>query len=92
MREDFFIGLSTLVEDEEERQSFRNTYLRAPALAAFERGETKRTQDVFVKLPNEETGRYVRVEMNLVSTPDSGDVTGDPDSPRYHGADHFQPD
>ena len=76
VREDFFIGLSTLVEDEEERQSFRNTYLRAPALAAFERGETKRTQDVFVKLPNEGTGRYVRVEMNLVSTPDSGDVTG----------------
>ena len=38
VREDFFIGLSTLVEDEEERQSFRNTYLRASALAAFERG------------------------------------------------------
>lgn len=76
IREDFFNGMSGLIEDEEERQVFRDTYLRAPSLAAFERGETVKTQDVFVQLPGEEAGRYVRFEMKMVSTPDSGDVTG----------------
>lgn len=75
-REMFFTGLSEFVVDDEERQAFRNIYLRTPALAAFERGETKQIQEVFIKLPNEDIGRYVRFEMDMVSTPDSGDVTG----------------
>ena len=32
--------------------------------------------DFFVQFPDEETGRYVRFEMSMVSTPDSDDVTG----------------
>ncbi len=64
-----------MVEDE-ERQVFLNTYLGGPALAAYERGETKQVKNFFVMLPNEEIGRYVKVEMSMVSTPDSGDVTG----------------
>ena len=76
VREAFFTGLSNLVVDEDERAVFRGTYLRAPSLAAFERGETKQVKSFFVQLPNEDTGRYVRFEMNMVSAPDSGDVTG----------------
>lgn len=76
VREAFFDGLSTLVVDENERRVFRDTYLREPSLAAFQRGETKQVKNFFVQLPNEDTGRYVQIEMNMVSTPDSGDVTG----------------
>ena len=76
VRETFFTGLSALVVEDEERQVFLNTYLGGPALAAYERGETKQVKNFFVMLPNEEIGRYVKVEMSMVSTPDSGDVTG----------------
>lgn len=76
VREDFFTCLAGLIVDEAERQLFRDTYLRAPALAAFGRGETVKTQNAFVMLPGEALGRYVRFDMKMVSTPDSGDVTG----------------
>ena len=76
VREDFFTGLSGLIVEEEDRKNFRNTFLRAPSLAAFERGETVKIQEVYVQLPGEESGRYVKFEMKMVATPDSGDVTG----------------
>lgn len=75
-REKFFIGLSSLITDDTERQEFLNTYLRSPALAAFARGETKRIKSFFVQLLNEDIGRYVTIEMNLLSAPDSGDTIG----------------
>ena len=76
VREAFFTGLSTLIVDDKQRQIFCSTYLRVPALAAYERDETKQMNDFFVQFPDEETGRYVRFEMSMVSTPDSDDVTG----------------
>ena len=33
-------------------------------------------RDFFVRLPKEKRGRYVRFKVNLVETPDTGDVTG----------------
>ena len=47
-----------------------------PARAAFERNETERIMECFVQFPKEDKGRYVQVEMNMVSTPDTGDITG----------------
>ena len=76
MREDFFSGLSSLVVDEEERRKFLDIYLNKPALEAFQRGDVERRLECFMRPPKEETGRYVQVNMNLVATPDSGDVTG----------------
>ena len=76
VREEFFTGVGSLIVDEEERRDFYGRYLNKPTLDAFRRGETKQQQEYFIKLPNEEKGRYVCIEMNLVSTPDSGDVTG----------------
>lgn len=76
VREAFFTGLSTFIVDDDERRIFLDAYLRRPALEAFERGETKQINDFFVQLPNEENGRYIKFEMNMVSTPDSGDITG----------------
>ena len=76
VREDFFIGLAGLVEDEEERKRFLDIYLNEPALEAFRRGDVERRLECFMRPPKEDTGRYVQVNMNLVATPDSGDVTG----------------
>ncbi len=75
-REQFFLGLSSLVVDPQERQTFCATYLGDPALAAYQRGDTEQQMTCFIKLPQEAQGRYVEINMNLVTTPDSGDVTG----------------
>ncbi|MBC8569576.1 PAS domain-containing protein [Oscillospiraceae bacterium NSJ-54] len=76
VREAFFTGLASLIVDDAERQQFLGTYLNAPAMAAFQRNDTEQIIKCFVKLPKEEQGRYVQFKVNLVETPDTGDVTG----------------
>lgn len=76
VREEFFQGISGLVVDERERRAFRRTFLNAPTLAAYKRKDTELIQKCFVKLPKETYGRYVQFKVNLVETPDSGDITG----------------
>ena len=76
VREEFFLGMSSLIVEEDERNEFLNMYLNKPALKAFEQGETEQKLSCFVKLPKESRGRYVQIIVNLVATPDSGDVTG----------------
>lgn len=75
-REDFFTSIAGLVVDERDRQKFLDTYLNAPALAAFERNDTEQILNCFIKLPKETKGRYVQFKVNLVAAPDTGDVTG----------------
>ena len=76
VREEFFKGISTLVVDEKERQKFLDTYLNGPTMAAFRRNDTEQILKCFIKIPKEEKGRYVQFTVNLVETPDTGDVTG----------------
>jgi PAS domain S-box-containing protein len=76
VREEFFEGLSLLIPDEEERRIFRETYLAEGALKAFESKDTEKVQECFIQLPGEKQGRYVEIRMNMIATPDSGDVTG----------------
>lgn len=76
IREEFFTGISSLVVDEDDRKKFLKTYLNEPSLAAFERNETELIQKCFIKLPKEEKGRYAQFKVNLVETPDTGDITG----------------
>lgn len=76
VREEFFTGLAGLIVEEEERRSFLARFLNGPARAAFERQETEQVFTCFVKLPEETKGRYVKFLMNLVETPDTGDITG----------------
>lgn len=75
-RETFFTGIASLVVDEDERQAFLNRYLNKPALEAFFRHETEQILKCFIKLPKESRGRYVQFKVNLVETPDTGDITG----------------
>lgn len=75
-REEFFRGLSGLVQGEEERQEFLDAFLNEPTLAAYNRNETELVRDFFIRLPREKQGRYVQFKVNLVETPDSGDITG----------------
>ncbi|MBU5627298.1 PAS domain-containing protein [Oscillibacter sp. MSJ-2] len=75
-REAFFTGIAGLIVNEEERQAFLGTYLNAPSLNAFARGDTERIQRSFIQLPRESKGRYAEIQMNMVETPDTGDITG----------------
>lgn len=75
-RERFFTGLAGFIVDEEERKSFLGTYRNAPSLAAFAKGETEQVQTCFVKLPGQDAGRYLQIQMNLIAEPGTGDVTG----------------
>ena len=76
MREEFFAGIAELVTDPDEKQLFLDTYLNAPTLAAFKKGDTEQIRECYVKLPKEKNGRYVQFKVNLVETPDTGGVTG----------------
>lgn len=76
VREEFFTGISGLVVEEEQRQTFLSMYLNEPALAAFHRNDTEQILDCFVKLPKDDRGRYVRFKVNLIEAPDTGDITG----------------
>lgn len=75
-RESFFTGMGSLILDEKERNLFFQHYLNGPALEEYKRGEVEQRLECFVRFPKEKRGRYVRVLMNLVSTPDTDDVTG----------------
>lgn len=75
-RDSFFTGIAGFIVKPQERRTFLDTYLSAPALEAFAAGETEKVFECFVKLPGEALGRYVRIDMNMVVTPDSGDITG----------------
>ncbi|PWM36211.1 MAG: PAS domain S-box protein [Clostridiales bacterium] len=76
VREEFFTGLSDLLPDPGERREFLETYLNAPSLEAYQKGDTELIRDCFIQLPYEKLGRYARFKVNLVETPDTGDVTG----------------
>lgn len=76
VREEFFMGIAGMIVEPGERREFLDTYLGAPALAAFRRNETEKVMECFIRLPGEELGRYVRFKMNMVVSPDNEDVTG----------------
>ena len=76
VREEFFTGVAGLVVDEDERQAFKDRYLNAPSLAAYARKQTEVVLTCFIQLPKETRGRYAQFKVNLVETPDTGDVTG----------------
>lgn len=76
VREDFFTGIGTLVVSEEERHLFYEKYLNEPSIRAFENGIKEVLMPCYVVMPDQTEGRYVQFKVNLVETPDTGDITG----------------
>lgn len=76
VREEFFLGIGTLIVNEEERKEFYSKYLNLPSKRAFENGINEVLQSCFIQLPNQSVGKYVQFKVMLVETPDTGDVTG----------------
>lgn len=75
-RDAFFTGIATLIVDEDERRDYLARFLNDPSLAAFQAGIKELEQDCFIRLPGDERGRYVKIKVNLVQDPDTGDITG----------------
>lgn len=75
-REAFFYAFSEMIEDSGDRQIFLEKFLNKPLLEAFQREETEVRQQCFIRFPGEDKGRYLQSKVNLVMTPDTGDVTG----------------
>lgn len=75
-REEFFTGIGTLVVDDKERQMFYDRYLNEPSRKAYDANVNEVVLPCFIKLPNCPEGRYVQFKVNLVETPDTGDITG----------------
>ena len=75
-REGFFTGLGTLIPDREERRQFYDRYLNEPADRAYRQGITELILPCYLTLSPGRPGRYVQFKVNLVETPDTGDITG----------------
>lgn len=75
-RDDFFRGIAGFIVDDEDRNKFFNIFLNSAVIKSYEKNETVRTFKCFVKFPNDEYGRYVEFNVNLVEEPDTGNITG----------------
>lgn len=75
-REAFFTGLSTLIVEPAQQKEFLDKYLNRPSREAFNKNKTEIVQRCFVRLPGDERGRYVQFKVNLIKSPDTGDITG----------------
>lgn len=76
VREDFFKGVGTLIPDQREREEFYGKYLNEPSLRAFNNGVKEVLMACYIELPGKKEGKYVQFQVDLVSAPDTGDVTG----------------
>lgn len=76
LREDFFKGVGTLIPDQREREEFYGKYLNEPSLRAFNNGVKEVLMACYIELPGKKEGKYVQFQVDLVSVPDTGDVTG----------------
>ncbi len=75
-REEFFTGLGTLIEKEEEREAFYARYLNEPSERAYRNGVKEVIMPCFLNLPNQKAGRYVQFKVAFAETPDTGELTG----------------
>lgn len=75
-RDEFFRIVSTYIENEKERKQFLDAMMTDNLLDAFAGGRVKCEMDSFVKFPGDNKNRYVRFTVNLMKSPDNGDVIG----------------
>ncbi|MGN0657998.1 MAG: ATP-binding protein [Emergencia sp.] len=75
-QDDFFFGFSSFITDAGTRETFREKFLMKPLTEAYWRREFRHEMECFVKLPRENQGRYVRVRISLVRSPENDDIIG----------------
>lgn len=75
-REIFFQRMADLIVAPEEKKEFLSKFLNAALKEAFAKKETQKIQNCFIQIPGEKSGRYVEIKVNLLSDPDTGDLTG----------------
>ena len=68
--------MASLLEDEEERRGFWDTFLNAPTLTAYAGGQAELLQCCFIRFPGDAHGRYAQFKVNLVPDPNNGEITG----------------
>lgn len=74
-RDAFVFAVSGVVQDDGERRDLLERFSKKRILEDFRRGEQEQKMQCFVKLSREPEGRYVQFKVNLVETPDTGEVT-----------------
>lgn len=74
-RENFFKKLAALIEDEDERCRFMDTYFQRPILKAFAEQRLEHSMQCYIRFPSEPRGMYVRFKTTLLEAPDTADVT-----------------
>lgn len=75
-RDEFFGKISLYIENEQERKTFREAFMTENLLESFAGGTMKREIDCFMRFPETKNVRYVRVTVNLVESPETGDIMG----------------
>lgn len=72
--EGFFTGLAGCILERDERGAFLEAFLSPPG-GTWENG-AETVQKCFIRLPGQARGCYAQFKVNLVETPDSGDLIG----------------
>ncbi|WP_455654596.1 PAS domain-containing hybrid sensor histidine kinase/response regulator [Phascolarctobacterium sp.] len=75
-RQGFFRGLASLIEDAEERQNFLAAFLNEPLLKKFEQGRTRQEIECFARMPQDNSGRYLKCVITMIKSPDNGHTIG----------------
>lgn len=75
-RQNFFKGLASLIESPEERQHFLATFLNAPLLEKFAQGINRQEAECFIRMPQDNSGHYLKCVINMIESPDNGHTIG----------------
>lgn len=75
-RENFFTGIGSFIADEKERQEFYEKFSNEGLIQGFQDGIHESVFSCFVKLSETDKGRYVKVKVNMIEAPVTGDIMG----------------
>lgn len=75
-REKFFAGIGSFIVKEEERQEFYKKFSNEGLFQVFQEGIHEMVFSCFVKLSEADQGRYVKVKVNMIEAPVTGDIMG----------------
>lgn len=75
-RDTFFQGLAGMITDKEDQQKFMKLFTNESLLESYAQNKTELMMSCFIKLPEENCGRFVQFKVNLLTGPEAGEVIG----------------